>query len=391
MASALLIDDDPVRRSAVAALLADAGLAIAAPSSPEAEDQPTDPAGALVALAIEHRPHLLALALDRAGAGPAEVVATFHRLRTGIPGDGMALLVIADSDAGADRVAAALAGGADEVLDPGDLPILAVGRVRRLVHFRQLAALAILNEQLAQVGRLVAGIVHEIRSPLTVIRGHAELMALELGPGHPAEARIEPILRNARTLQVRLDHLMAAVRISPRTAPILDVVPLVRESISLFEKGTDPSRGRVRIDLVVGGPGDEAGAGSIPWVRVDPGRLIQVVLNLLSNAHEAIVAERDSGRVEVRIEPSRDPDEVRIEVHDDGPGINARFLDRVFEPFFTTKEGGTGYGLYLAAEILREQGGRLTACNPDSGGACFSIHLPVARAAPDAADLSGAG
>ena len=105
----------------------------------------------------------------------------------------------------------------------------------------------------------------------------------------------------------------------------------------------------------------------VPIVRADAGRMIQVVLNLLSNAHEAILAERPEGRIVVKVRSVVDDGEVRVRVDvcDDGPGIPPAYLDRIFEPFFTTKDGGTGYGLYLASEILREHGGRLTAENLD--------------------------
>jgi signal transduction histidine kinase len=88
----------------------------------------------------------------------------------------------------------------------------------------------------------------------------------------------------------------------------------------------------------------------------------------------------------VRVLPVADDGEVRVrvDVMDDGPGIAPGYLDRIFEPFFTTKDGGTGYGLYLASEILKEHGGRLTAENLDGGGACLSIWLPLAE--PNIAD-----
>ena len=367
MASALLIDDDPARRAATRAILDGAGLTFELACRDDAE-----------ARARALRPHLALVALDLGGD---EVPAICSGLREALAGLGAAIVLVVEGhpEAGgctARRVEAALEAGADDVLALDEIPAVAARRVGRLLGFRQLAAMATLNEQLAQVGRLVAGIVHEIRSPLTVIRGNAELMMLELGPDHAADTWIRPIVRNARTLQDRLEHLMAAVRVGPAAPRLLDVVPLVRESISLFEKGVDSRRGRVAIELVLALDGRP-----IPPVLVDPGRLIQVVLNLLANAHEAILAGRAHGRIEVRVRDVPVRGEVEIVVHDDGPGIADGFLARVFEPFFTTKEKGTGYGLYLAAEILREHGGRLTACNHRDGGACFSIHLPAAPAA----------
>ena len=108
--------------------------------------------------------------------------------------------------------------------------------------------------------------------------------------------------------------------------------------------------------------------------------MIQVLLALVGNAQEAVGANHEDGRVHVRagtlVEDGREY--VTVEVHDDGPGIPESFLERIFEPFFTTKEGGSGFGLYLASEIVKEQGGRLTARNRSEGGACFTVWLDPA-------------
>ena len=368
MATALLIDENPSRRAIVRSLLLDAGLSV--------EEPATDCESDVLGQAHARRPNLIALPLNWPGV---DLAALCRSLRADPACSGMAIVVLTDGRALADppdetcRIKAALAGGADEILTLDELRDVTINRIRRLILFHQLTAMTILNEQLAQVGRLVAGIIHEIRSPLTVIRGNAELMALELGPDHAAGIWFRPILRNAQTLQIRLEHLMAAVRTGPRDPRPLDVVPLLRESINLFEKGIDGCRGHVTIDLTL-----DPGAGPVPPVLVDAGRLIQVVLNLLANAHDAITAERPDGRIEIQVKPDPTAGEVQIDVQDNGPGVSPGFLDRIFEPFFTTKSGGTGYGLYLAAEILREHGGRLVACNPAIGGACFSIHLPIA-------------
>jgi signal transduction histidine kinase len=281
------------------------------------------------------------------------------------------MLTVRDDQA---DVVAGLEAGADDYVAKDSPPEVVLARVRRLVQYRQMAMVAVLNEQLVQVGRLLAGIVHEIRGPLSVIRGSAELMRLHLADDDPHAQWLEPILRNAQLLQVRLEHLMATVRSGPAKVDILDVAPLAREAADLFLKGTDPRGCQVAIDTDF--------AADLPHVRVDAGRLIQVLLNLFGNAHEAITAASRQGHITLRGFPYRDLDRewVKLEVADDGPGIPEAYLERIFEPFFTTKETGTGYGLYLASEILREQGGRLTVNNHPGGGACFTVWLATAPA-----------
>jgi len=362
MSTVLLVDDSPTDRALFRTILGRAGFSVHELS------RGLD----AVARAREIRPHVVVLGVN---LPDTDGHAVCRAIRADPFCAGLPVLMLTSRGHDAD-VVAGLEAGADDYLAKDEAGEIILARVRRLVQFRKLATISVLNEQLAQVGRLVAGIVHEIRAPLTVIRGNAELMALELTGDDPGAQWIEPILRSAKTLQVRLDHLMAAVRTGPSDPRPVDIVPLLREAVSLFLKGTDSRRGRVAVELV-----PEA---AVPIVRADAGRMMQVVLNLLSNAHEAIQAERPEGRIVVRVGPAIDGGEarVRVDVQDDGPGIASGYLDRIFEPFFTTKDGGTGYGLYLASEILREHGGRLTAANLDGGGACLSLWLAQAEAVP---------
>jgi signal transduction histidine kinase len=202
-------------------------------------------------------------------------------------------------------------------------------------------------------------------------------MRFHLPPEDPSIQWVDPILRNAQLLQVRLEHLMATVRSGPPTVEEVDLTTLVKESADLFLKGTDPRGCPVSIETTF--------EESCPKVRADTGRLIQVLLNLFGNAHEALAEKVADCRITVRVSSS--PEEegrwVKIEVADNGPGVPCAFLERIFEPFFTTKEKGSGYGLYLAAEILKEQGGRLTVTNRPEGGACFTLWLPVTGALAD--------
>ncbi|MBV8270242.1 MAG: response regulator [Planctomycetaceae bacterium] len=267
-----------------------------------------------------------------------------------------------------------LEAGADDYVTRGAPGEILLARIRRLIQYRQMETVAVLNEHLVHVGRLLAGIVHEIRGPLAVIRGSTELMRCHLGPDHPHLQWVDPILRNTRLLQVRLEHLMATVRGGRAAVETVDVAPVVREVADLFLKGTDPRGCRVAVEVHV--------AEGLPPARTDPGRLIQVLFNLLVNAHEAIVSSFTQGRIVVSLDKAHDQGQpwIRIDIIDSGPGIPEALLDRIFEPFFTTKDGGSGFGLYLSREILKEQDSRLTVCNRSEGGACFRIWLPTAEA-----------
>ncbi len=267
-------------------------------------------------------------------------------------------------------ILAGLQAGADDYVAKDSAPELVLARVRRLVQYRQLVTLAMLNRQLVQVGRLLAGIIHEIRGPLAVIRGSAELLQLSLNPEDGNLQWVDSILRGTHLLQVRLEHLMSTVRAGPPQFEVVDLEALLRESVELFVKGLPPSGRCISVQAEI--------QKAPPPVRADAGRIMQVLIDLLTNAHQAIATTSQQGHIELRAEPV---DQggcgwVKVDVCDDGPGIPEVYLDRIFEPFFSTKQGGTGYGLYLASEILKEQGGRLTACNNPAGGACLSIWLP---------------
>jgi signal transduction histidine kinase len=360
MSDVLIVDDSPDDRALFRTILRRAGFAVHEAAT----------GGAAPALVREARPHVVVLDVNLPDTTGHDVCRALRAdpLTAGLP---VLMLTAFDNDR---DVLAGLEAGADDYVAKDAAPEVFLARVRRLVRYRQMATTSVLNEQLAQIGRLLAGIVHEIRGPLSVVRGNAELLRMRLAADDPSQPFLDPILRNCQLLQARLEHLMAAVRVGPSARAALDVVPLVREAADLFLKGVDPRGGRVALAT-------ELDAG-LPPVLADAGRLMQVVLNLLANAHEAIVAARPAGRIAVTAATARDAagSWVVVEVRDDGPGIPEAYLGRIFEPFFTTKEKGSGYGLYLASEILREHGGRLTAANLEGGGARFTIWLPQAPA-----------
>jgi signal transduction histidine kinase len=358
MGAVLLVDDNPGDRALFRTILQRAGYTVH--ELAKGRDAP--------ARAKEVRPHAIVLDVnlpDTDGHAVCRALKSDPEV-CGVP---VLMLTVRDNDR---DVLAGLEAGADDYVAKDSDPQIVLARVRRLIEFRQLATVAVLNEHLVQVGRLLAGIVHEIRGPLAVIRGSAELMRLHLTADDPNLQWVDPILRSAQLLQVRLEHLMATVRSGPARVQTVELAPLVREAADLFLKGTDPRGCPVAVETSC--------EPDLPTVRVDPGRLIQVFLALLGNAHEAISHARQGGSIHIHAFTSRDEGKewVTITVTDDGPGIPEKYLPRIFDPFFTTKEKGSGYGLYLASEILKEQDGRLTACNSPGGGACFTVWLTPA-------------
>ena len=180
-----------------------------------------------------------------------------------------------------------LEAGADDYVAKDSAAELVLARVQRLVQYRQLVSHAMLNRQLVQVGRLLAGIIHEIRGPLSVIRGSAELLRMNRTPDDPDLPWVDSILRGTHLLQVRLDHLMATVRSGPAQLRPVELGSLVHEAVELFVKGLPPNNRGVRVEPECGTDG--------PPALADPGRIIQVLIDLLSNAHQAILSGATEG------------------------------------------------------------------------------------------------
>ena len=230
------------------------------------------------------------------------------------------------------------------------------------------------KSRLAALGEALAGVAHEIKNPLTAIIGHAQLGLLEGTP--PAELReiCQVVDREARRIQELVQELLGFSR-SDRELRRTQIADLLRRVVRVQRVSQrDGIELRERIDY----EGE---------VLASPTKVEQIVLNLVSNASDAVQTEGE-GRVTVEC-CAVDGERVEIEVHDDGPGIDEDVLPTVFEPFVTTKpEGeGTGLGLAISRRLARSMDGSLEARNRPDGGASFVLSLPLAgnRSAGDGA------
>ena len=226
------------------------------------------------------------------------------------------------------------------------------------------------SARLAAVGRLSAGVAHEIGNPLAAIRGLLDLM--QMGDLDPPEERefIERIQRESErihhTIRDLLDFSRSEVSQDGRVESSADLADVVSDTVKLIDRQTRFHDIEIALRL------DE----DLPQVRGDHERLRQLLLNLLFNAADALGG---NGRIEVRA--SNGQGVVRLTVEDDGPGIDETILDQVFDPFVTTKPTGQGTGLGLAVchTIVGRLGGSIEAGNRPEGGAVFAVTLPVAR------------
>jgi signal transduction histidine kinase len=227
------------------------------------------------------------------------------------------------------------------------------------------------SARLAAVGRLSAGVAHEIGNPLAAIRGLLDLMELgDLGPDEEREF-IARIQRETERIHRTIRDLLDFSRDEPgdhvdRVESSADLGEVVSDTVKLVDRQTRFRDIDLTLRLVDG----------LPRVKGDHERLRQLMLNLLFNAADALGGR---GRIEVRAEQGGNA--VLLTIEDDGPGIDEAILDQVFDPFVTTKPAGQGTGLGLAVcyTIAERLGGSIEAGNQVAGGAVFKVTLPVAR------------
>ena len=218
---------------------------------------------------------------------------------------------------------------------------------------------------------------HELRSPLTSVQGFAELLMLEREKLSPKQAEtVEIIIDNTRHLVLLLNDLLDlarsdAGRLTIKPQPT-DAAALVDDAVRTMRGQTDSKQQTLTEEVEPG----------LPPILVDRDRIRQVLVNLLTNAHE-YCPERASIRVATR----RAGDEVEISVSDDGPGIPKEQLEHIFERFtrgdagLTQRVGGTGLGLAISKSLVELHGGSLDAESVEGSGSSFLIRLPVAAGA----------
>mgnify|MGYP001766977281 CR=1 FL=1 len=227
------------------------------------------------------------------------------------------------------------------------------------------------RDRLSALSNLSAGVAHEVNTPLTGVASFARLLLDETPADDPRRPIVEKIERQAFRAARLVGSLLDLARGRPRDMAPLEPEELVREACRALE---DDIRGR-RVNLDVDLP------PALPRVLGHGDALVQVLVNLLKNAVEAVTPPREGreGPGLVRVAAAASGGAVLFTVDDDGPGLSRDEQEKVFAPFHTTKgrQGGVGLGLAIAGDIIRAHGGSLAVDSSPGKGARFTVSLPA--------------
>jgi signal transduction histidine kinase len=222
------------------------------------------------------------------------------------------------------------------------------------------------NEKLASIGRLSAGVAHEINNPLTTILTSAMLIQEDLDHNDPAYEEMQTIANEALRCRKIVTSLLDFARQTQPQKKMTDINHVVTESVLLTQKQAAFKDIMVQSEL----------APNIPDLMFDKGQIEQALINLILNAVEAT---DEGGTITVVTAHDTARQAALITISDTGHGIDKEKIDTIFEPFFTTKESGTGLGLSITHGIIEQHGGTISVESKMGRGTSFTIQLPVSE------------
>jgi PAS domain S-box-containing protein len=242
---------------------------------------------------------------------------------------------------------------------------------------RQLEQQLVQSQKIESIGRLAGGVAHDFNNLLTVISGHVDLVLTELNSADPLYSSIMEIKKSGDRAAALTRQLLAFSRRQLLMPRVVDLNHLIRESANLLRRLIEEN---IELSFSL--------APDLNMVKVDPGQMEQVLMNLTINARDAMpkgggltleTRNVDLTDEYVKLHPSVSPGQyVLIAVSDTGQGITSANIPHIFEPFFTTKEKGkgTGLGLSMVYGIIKQSGGFIWVYSEPGQGTCFKIYLP---------------
>jgi two-component system sensor histidine kinase PilS (NtrC family) len=256
------------------------------------------------------------------------------------------------------------------LVDPDGTPHGAVIVFQDLTPLRQLEQQIRRSEKFAAIGKMAAGIAHEIRNPLASISGSIQMLQRTQSMDATNKRLMDIVTREVERLNGLITDFLKFARPAPPELERVRLAALLQEVVEVFRYMQTQTEGGPRYDV-------DVQIGETLEVVVDPRQIKQVIWNLLNNAVEAMPS---GGLVQIAaavVGRAGAPDDVvEVKVSDPGTGIPAEHLGRIFDPFFTTKSRGSGLGLALVHRIIEEHGGQIDVTSEPDRGTTFTLRLP---------------
>jgi signal transduction histidine kinase len=253
------------------------------------------------------------------------------------------------------------------------VPLLAIRLAdMRYIELQQTQQVMVRSARMAAKGEMAAEVAHEANNYLASLSGRAQLLMMGLARGNTdkIEENIQVILDQAERLAVLTKGLVDFSHKGMKALPT-DVNALVDRTVQFLKPQNRFDNVTISVDQDV----------TIPLTMLDPGQIQQVLMNLLTNAADAIKEDPSGGpkQIEITTKHLQTRKQIRIVVCDTGPGIPEDLLDKVFEPTFTTKDSGHGFGLSTSYRIIENHGGHISVKNHKEKGAVFTMVVPIRR------------
>ena len=235
---------------------------------------------------------------------------------------------------------------------------------RDLTQIRKLKKQVGTNKRLAAIGKLAAGVAHEIRNPLSSIKGFATYFGKRYEDNEADKETAGIMVAEVERINRSVTQLLEFARPMAIEKKQVDITELIHHSLKLVHQDLAEKNIKTQVHIDV----------RDRMIHTDPDRMNQVFLNLYINAIDALC---DTGTLEIDAVDTDLKQEIEIRVRDNGTGIDPESLDLIFDPYFTTRSTGTGLGLSIVHRIIENLGGRIRVNSAPGKGTCFIIYLPV--------------
>jgi PAS domain S-box-containing protein len=237
-----------------------------------------------------------------------------------------------------------------------------------LTQAKELERLLGIQDKMASLGRVAAGIAHEIRNPLSGINIYLNTLKRLLGKDNTDEKQrliLDQVQSASQKIEMVIRRVMDFARPSEPKLELTDINQPLMEAIKLISVTLRKS------GIIL----EQSLADNLPLIQADKNLIEETVLNLLNNAAAALRSKKEGKKI--RVSSLVEKKHIVIQICDSGPGIPIKIRDKIFDPYFTTKPEGTGIGLSISSRIIKDHGGSIIASDCNLGGAEFRIELPI--------------